>query len=115
MPNLEGILIDYEWLPYFVPKIKSEDSMGVISTLQIKTGIKKGEVTYLATLVETESVQSSDYLTVVKDLLKEFTNMMPFDHQIELPQVLNPLHKPLTECRLLSWQNSENNWMNCWS
>lgn len=41
-------------MPCFVAKIKSEDSAEVISALQIKTGIKKGEEAYMVTLVETE-------------------------------------------------------------
>lgn len=54
IPHLGGILNSDECSPSIVEKIKNEDTVGVILTLQIKTNIKKGAVTYLATLVETE-------------------------------------------------------------
>ncbi|KAA8521769.1 hypothetical protein F0562_012442 [Nyssa sinensis] len=59
MPHLGGMMIPDEKAACFVPVVYSDHSKKegkkkteLLSTLQLKTGLRKGEETYLATLVE---------------------------------------------------------------
>ena len=69
----------------------------MVSTLQIKKGLKCGNVTYIIALVENKADQSMEVPHNVARIQKEFKDLMPtklpkelppkhhIDHKIELP------------------------------
>ena len=56
IPHLGGLMILEEKQPYFVPTMKRKGGkhgkVEMVSALQLKKGLKQGQETYLATLVE---------------------------------------------------------------
>ncbi|KAA8539162.1 hypothetical protein F0562_025854 [Nyssa sinensis] len=93
MPHLRGMMITDEKVTCFVPAVYSDQSKkegkkktGMLSALQLKTGLRKGEETYLATLVEIKPDTTVEVPDEVADLLKEFADVMP----PELPKSLPP-------------------------
>jgi hypothetical protein len=93
MPFLGGMLIMEESQPCFVKAVKKElppphkgSKGGVLSALQLKHGLRKGEITYLAALREVKEETLADVLEQVLHLLEEFGDVMP----PELPRTLPP-------------------------
>ncbi|KAH7856309.1 hypothetical protein Vadar_006597 [Vaccinium darrowii] len=91
MPYLGGILIADEKQPCFVPRHAKdkrirEGTGSWISVIQVQKGPKKGEATYLATLVEIKPDVQVEVPDEVAGLLKEFADVMP----PELPKYLPP-------------------------
>ncbi|KAH7845877.1 hypothetical protein Vadar_006951 [Vaccinium darrowii] len=91
MPYLGGILIADEKQPCFVPRhVKDkrirEGAGGWISAIQVQKGLKKGEATYLAALVEIKPDVQVEVPDEVAELLEEFADVMP----PELPKSLPP-------------------------
>lgn len=58
----------------------------MLSAVQLKDGIRKGETTYLAALIEIKPNQKVEVPDPVVELLEEFTDVMP----PELPKTLPP-------------------------
>lgn len=82
--NAVGLLGD---CPCFIPVSTGKEEGKMISALQLKKGLKKGEQTYLATLwVEPDDQDHSSTPTPVLQVLKEFEDVMPS----ELPKALPP-------------------------
>lgn len=118
MPYLGGILIADEKQPCFVPRhVKDkrirEGAGGWISAIQVQKGLKKGEATYLAALVEIKPDVQVEVPDEVAELLKEFADVMPpelpkslpprraTDHKIELvPGSKPPAKAPYRMCPL---------------
>lgn len=79
---------------------------GMLSIVQVKDNLRKGEVTYLAAVIEINPDLRMEVPDQMVDILKEFTNVVPLDlfntlpprrvvgHKIELEP--KPLQKPLT-------------------
>ncbi|GAV69881.1 gag-asp_proteas domain-containing protein [Cephalotus follicularis] len=94
MPYLSGLLIMNENIPCFVVghnvaagkpqrgKCKAE----TLSAMQLAKGLKKGQMTYLASLVEVKYEEEVMAPTEVVKLLEEFKDIMP----LELPDGLPP-------------------------
>ena len=58
----------------------------MMSAMQVKHGLKKREVTYLATMIETKLDKFIEVPDFVVKLLEEFVDVMP----LELPKTLAP-------------------------
>jgi hypothetical protein len=107
-----------------LPTRGSSKKKGVLLTMQLKDGLRKGDVTYPATLREVKEKDIVDVPEEVVEFLEEFKDVMPaelfktlpprraVDHKIELlpgstpparvsyymsPKELVELHKQLTE------------------
>ena len=87
MPHLGGIMIASEKSPNFVPVERQVIEKPLLqSAFQFKLGVKRGETTMIAALVEIKPdhvVEVPDSVTKVVD---EFRDVMP----AELPKVLPP-------------------------
>lgn len=91
MPHLGGILIADEKQPCFVSghavnKRTREVKGGCLSAIQVQKGLRKGDVTYLAALIEIKPDVQVEVPDEVAGLLKEFKDVMP----PELPKTLPP-------------------------
>jgi hypothetical protein len=93
MPFLGGMLIMDESQPCFVKAVRKElpslhkgSKDGVLSTMQLKHGLRKGEITYLAALREVKEETYADVPGQVLELFKDFRDAMP----LELPRALPP-------------------------
>lgn len=58
---------------------------GMFSAMQLKAGIRHGEVTYLVALVEVKPGMSYEVSDAILDLLAEFEDVMPLELSKELP------------------------------
>ena len=58
----------------------------MLSVIQLKKGLKRGQETYVAVLIEIKEGQSMEVLDSVVKILKEFRDVMP----VELPKKLPP-------------------------
>lgn len=89
MPHLGGLMIHDENCPSFVPGIYAEElakrQSGMISAMQLKAGVKRGEVTYLAALVEVKLGVSYEVPDAISELLAVFEDVMPPKLPRELP------------------------------
>jgi hypothetical protein len=93
MPFLGGMLIMDESQPCFVKAVKKElpppqkgSKDGVLSAMQLKHGLRRGDITYLAALREVKKETYADVPKPVLELLEEFGDVMPQ----ELPRALPP-------------------------
>ncbi|XP_070048867.1 uncharacterized protein [Nicotiana tomentosiformis] len=90
-------------MPCIIPCTTTKMVIENILALQLKKGVKRHEPTFLATLyIEDIECSSSPIPALVKELLKEFEDVMPedmprrlpprqtMDHEIELVSVVNP-------------------------
>jgi hypothetical protein len=103
MPFLGGLLIMEEEQPCFVKAIKKEigecsKKNGIISAMQLKDGLRRGEVTYLAALREVKEKDVMDVPVKVAELLEEFKDVTP----AELPKTLLPRRAVDHKIELLS-------------
>ena len=89
IPHLGGLMILEEKQPYFVPAVKEKGEKHgkaeMVSTLQLNKGLKRGQETYLAALVEIYEGHSAEVLDSMAGILKEFRDIMPSDLHKELP------------------------------
>lgn len=105
MPFVNSVCIMEEGAPCMVPTVQGTKApTKMISALQLTRGVKKGEATFLATMVETtEDVGTSGVLPEErKGVLKEYEDVMPpqlpkglpprreVDHKIELEPGAKP-------------------------
>ncbi|GAV84407.1 gag-asp_proteas domain-containing protein [Cephalotus follicularis] len=93
MPHLKGLMFMGENQPCFVFGNMMEDHYcgnkgknSMLSTMQISDGLRKGDTTYIASLVELKPYVVVEVVDEVADLLKEFADVMPS----ELPRILPP-------------------------
>ena len=97
MPHLRAVGILDEKTPCMVSTTSNgKAKMPMISALQLKKGLKKGEDTFLVALKDEGSELAQDVPPVLEDVLREFADVMPaelpkrlpprreVDHQIEL-------------------------------
>ena len=73
IPHLGGLMILEEKQPYFV------------SALQLKKGLRRGQETYLAALVEINEGHDVEVPDSMAGILKEFRDIMPSELPKELP------------------------------
>ena len=89
IPHLGGLMILEEKQPYFVPAVKGKaekhGKAEMVSALQLKKGLKRGQETYLAALVEINEGHDAEVPDFVAGILKEFRDIMPFELPKELP------------------------------
>ena len=89
IPHLGGLMILEEKQPCFVPEVKGKaekhGKAEMVSALQLKKGLKRGQETYLATLVEIHEGHNAEVPDSVAGILKEFRDIMPSDFPKELP------------------------------
>nr|CAD1837714.1 unnamed protein product [Ananas comosus var. bracteatus] len=87
MPFLDALCMMGDESPCVVPVVRKTTDARQISALQLKKGVKRGELTYVAALkLETRSGDETPTPPVVAKLLKEFKDVMP----PELPKSLPP-------------------------
>ncbi|GAV83657.1 gag-asp_proteas domain-containing protein [Cephalotus follicularis] len=94
MPHLSGLFIMNENSPCFVAghNVATGMTQGgkgraeTLSSMQLAKGLKKGQMTYLPSLVEVKSKEEVVAPTEVVELLEEFKDIMP----LELPDGLPP-------------------------
>ena len=89
--------------PCFVPavkgKAKKHGKAEMVSALQLKKGLKRGQETYLAALVEIHEGHDAKVPDSVIGILKEFRDIMPS----ELPKELPPRRPIDHKIELLPW------------
>nr|CAD1838443.1 unnamed protein product [Ananas comosus var. bracteatus] len=87
MPFLDALCMMGDESPCVVPVVRKTTDARQISALQLKKGVKRGELTYVAALkLETGSGDETPTPPVVAKLLKEFKDVMP----PELPNLYLP-------------------------
>ncbi|RVW42513.1 Transposon Tf2-12 polyprotein [Vitis vinifera] len=100
--------------PCFVQALRAKDGgkgqPEMLFAIQLKKGLKRGQETYVAALIEIKEGQTMEVPDSVVKILKEFSDVMPaelpkelpprrpIDHKIELLPGTKALHKLLTEC-----------------
>ena len=81
IPHLGGLMILEEKQPCFVPTVKGKaekhGKAEMVSALQLKKGLRRGQETYLAALVEINEGHDADVPDSVAGILKEFRDIMP--------------------------------------
>ena len=89
IPHLGGLMILEENQPCFMPavkeKVKKHGKAEMVSALQLKKGLKQGQETYLAALVEIHKRHDAEVLNSMAGILKEFRDIMPSNLPKELP------------------------------
>ena len=95
MPHLRGLFITDEACPDFIPVTFERQKAGksIISAAQLKSGMKRGETTMLAALVEIKADQVVEVPDCVAKVLSEFDNVMPPELPKKLPPRRNIDHK----------------------
>ena len=112
LPFIDVILIFDKKQPCYVPARhvagNSKTSKGkepIVSTMQVEHGLKKGEMTYLAIMIEIKQDNFVEVPDAVAGLLEEFSDVMPpelpktlpsrrvVDHKIELAPGSKPSSK----------------------
>ncbi|KAL2898903.1 Transposon Ty3-I Gag-Pol polyprotein [Bienertia sinuspersici] len=88
-PHLGGVLISDEANPCFLKGESSKSSKnthGMLSAMQVKKGVKRGEPTFLAALVEVKEDVTMEVPNDIAAILEEYKGLMPE----ELPKKLPP-------------------------
>ena len=89
IPFLGGLMILEEKQPCFVPAVKGmAEKLGkaeMVSALQLKKRLKRGQETHLAALVEIHEGHDAEVPDSVAWILKEFRDIMPSELPKELP------------------------------
>ena len=90
LPNLNGLLIMDEKQPCFVAGIskppKRPSAEKTLSALQLEKGLRKGDHTYVAAMIEIKSYKQVEVSDAISPKLTRFTDVMP----LELPTKLQP-------------------------
>ncbi|XP_042951365.1 uncharacterized protein LOC122286598 [Carya illinoinensis] len=101
LPHYNSVCI-LEGGPCMVPTMSKPNTTQLLSAIQFKKGCKKGEISYLATLVEDDVKTSPAPPKEIMDVLIEYEDVMPpklpkklpprreVDHQIELEPSAKP-------------------------
>ena len=98
-------------------KVEKHGKVEMVSALQLKKGLRRGQETYLVALVEIHEGHDAEVPDFVAGILKEFRDIMPFELPKELPPrrpidhkiELLPEAKPPAQV-LLGWPLQ-----NCWN
>ena len=89
IPHLGGLMILEEKQPYFVHVVKEKgerhSKAEMVSALQLKKELKRGQGTYLAALVEIHEGHNAKVFDSMAGILKEFRDIMPSELPKELP------------------------------
>ncbi|RVX04754.1 Retrovirus-related Pol polyprotein from transposon 297 [Vitis vinifera] len=89
IPHLGGLMVLEEKQPCFVKALKTKDGgkgqPEMLSAIQLKKRLKKGQETYVAALIEIKEGQSVEVLDLVIKILKKFRDVMPAELPKELP------------------------------
>ena len=89
LPHLNGMFIMDEMQPYYVHRLskspKKPSKEGTISALQVEKGLKKGQLTYVATLIEITLEKMVEVLDGIVSILQEYANVMPSKLTTKLP------------------------------
>nr|CAD1823351.1 unnamed protein product [Ananas comosus var. bracteatus] len=118
IPFLDTLCMMGDESPCVVPVVRKTTDAQQISALQLKKGVKRGELTYVAALkLETGSGDETSTPPEVAKLLKEFKDVMPpelskslpprrvVDHRIELePGTRAPARSPYRDLVLVKLQ-----------
>lgn len=93
-PHLGGVMINDEVCPCFVSgkASKSSSASSVLSAMQVKKGVRKGDLTILASLIDNKDNDQIDVPDQVAALLKEYQGLMPADLPKKLPPRRNIDH-----------------------
>ena len=90
LPHLNGLLIMDEKQPCFVAGINKLPMRPLgektLSALQLKKGLRKGEHTYVAALIEIKPNKHVEVPDVVVVMLRRFADVMPPELPKKLPQ-----------------------------
>ncbi|KAK4381520.1 hypothetical protein Sango_2961800 [Sesamum angolense] len=124
MPYLNGLFIANPGGTCFVQGTYLQDSVrstekkdSLMSAMQVKAGLKRGEQTYLAALIEIKPDVVQEVPDEVAELLQEFKDVFPpelpkklpprraIDHAIELEPGARPPAQAPYAWPLRSWQN----------
>ncbi|XP_057754711.1 uncharacterized protein LOC130974013 [Arachis stenosperma] len=89
MPYYDVVCVMEKGSPCMVPTISKVGGPPILSAMQLKKGIKKGEITYLALLQEESTSEREDVPPKIKEVLEENKDVMP----PELPKQLPPRRK----------------------
>ncbi|XP_034674441.1 uncharacterized protein LOC117905666 [Vitis riparia] len=89
IPHLGGLVMLEDKQPCFVKALRMKDGgkgqPEMFSTIQLKKGLKKGQETYVAALIEIKEGQSMEVPDSVVRILKKFRDVMPAELPKELP------------------------------
>ncbi|RVW96773.1 Retrovirus-related Pol polyprotein from transposon 17.6 [Vitis vinifera] len=89
IPHLGGLVVLKEKQPCFVKALRMKDGgkgqPEMLSAIQLKKGLKKGQETYVVPLIEIKEGQSMEVPDSVVKILKEFKDVMPAELLKELP------------------------------
>ena len=89
IPHLGGLMVLEEKQPCFVQALRAKDGgkgqPEMLSTIQLKKGLKRGQETYVAALIEIKEGQTMEVPDSVVKILKEFSDVMPAELPKELP------------------------------
>ena len=89
IPHLGGLMMLEEKQSCFVKALRTKDGgkgqPEMLSTIQLKKGLKKDQETYVAALIEIKEGQSMEVPDLVIKILKEFRDVMPTELPKELP------------------------------
>ena len=89
IPHLGGLMVLEEKQPCFVQALRAKDGgkgqLEMLSAIQLKKGLKRGQETYVAALIEIKERQSMEVPDSVVSILKEFKDVMPAELPKELP------------------------------
>ncbi|WKA00341.1 hypothetical protein VitviT2T_018703 [Vitis vinifera] len=89
IPHLGGLMVLEEKQPCFVQALRAKDGgkgqPEMLSAIQLKKGLKRGQETYVAALIEIKERQSMEVPDSVVSILKEFKDVMPAELPKELP------------------------------
>ena len=83
IPHLGGLMILEEKKSCFVPVVKGKGEKHgkaeMVSALQLKKGLKRGQETYLAVLVEIRDGHNVEVPDSMAGILRKFRDIMPSD------------------------------------
>ncbi|RVW98465.1 Transposon Tf2-8 polyprotein [Vitis vinifera] len=89
IPHLGGLMVLEEKQPCFVQALRAKDGgkgqPEMLSAIQLKKGLKRGQETYVAALIEIKEGQTMEVPDSVVKILKEFSDVMPAELPKELP------------------------------
>ena len=89
LPHLNGLLIMDEKQPCFVVGIskppKRPSGEKTLSALQLEKGLRKGEHTYVAAMIEIKPDKQVEALDAIAPILSRFANVMPPELPKKLP------------------------------
>ncbi|KAG6533506.1 hypothetical protein ZIOFF_007381 [Zingiber officinale] len=83
MPHLDGVMVMQESNPCFVSAVhpygkgQNKGKTNIISAISLEKGLRRGETTYLAALIDAKPDQNVELPVGVQDILSKFEDVMP--------------------------------------